>query len=236
MINVKKAVITGSFVVVLVIGLVIWNSGDLFETESPEAQSEPNDNEAEIPDPQEYDEEDFDKAVNEVRDSLDEAVVEEIFDVQDQDQYDENEVFSVASISEAKFEFRYLVENELYDERKPSQEVKDLAQERAESINKMFNTAEERYDLTVTQEEVTDYIEENVDTNFVESMEMYADALGISVEELNHSFDRDIYAQGVLLNKINERMIAENPKQSDENQRDYSERIDEIIEQEFYAN
>ncbi|MET3683423.1 hypothetical protein ABID56_001518 [Alkalibacillus flavidus] len=232
----KKGVMVGSFVVVLVVGLIIWNTGGWFDTESPEAQSEPSESEMEIPDPQDYDEDDFEEAVNEVRDSLDEAVVEEVFDVQDPDQYDENDVFGAASINEDKIKFRYLVENELYDERKPVQEVKDLAQERAESVKKMFNTAEERYELTVTQEEVTDYIEENVDANVVESMEIYADALGISVEELNHSFDRDIYAQGVLLTKINRRMRAENPKQADESQRDYSERIDEIIEQEFYVN
>lgn len=53
--------------------------------------------------------------------------------------------------------------------------------------------AKDEYGITVTAEEIDAYINEGPDTSELPQHLAYADALGLTLKELNHNFDRYIY-------------------------------------------
>ncbi|MCA1054028.1 hypothetical protein LCM10_03430 [Rossellomorea aquimaris] len=88
-------------------------------------------------------------------------------------------------------------ETELTDD-----QVMELAK-RNRDLDEAWKThANEGYGITVTPEEVDDYIKEGPDTSDLPQHQAYADALGLSLEELNHDFDRDLYEKNVIWLKL----------------------------------
>lgn len=92
--------------------------------------------------------------------------------------------------------------------------------------------AKEIYGVSVTQEEVNHYIDKNV-TGFVNSeKEEYAKALGLSLYELDYSFDRDFYVMDTLWDKLIPVLMERYPQEDGEDNNLYLERI----KKEFYSN
>jgi hypothetical protein len=68
--------------------------------------------------------------------------------------------------------------------------------------NRLEDLAADEYGVSVTETEVDKYIKEGPDTFDLPQPQAYAAALGLSIEELNHDFDRDIYEKNVMLLKL----------------------------------
>jgi len=85
--------------------------------------------------------------------------------------------------------------------------------------------AKEIYGVNVSQEEVTKYIEGNVAPFHFKEREAYANALGLSLYELDFIFDRDIYVMDTLWNKLTPVLMEKHHKLDGENQNEYLEKI-----------
>ncbi|MGD6801047.1 hypothetical protein [Rossellomorea aquimaris] len=92
---------------------------------------------------------------------------------------------------------KLLYETELTDE-----EVLDLAEREMEEYEVWISIAKEEYGITVTDEEIDEFIKEGPDTSDLPQHQAYADALGLTLEELNHDFDRDLYKKNVIWLKL----------------------------------
>jgi hypothetical protein len=62
--------------------------------------------------------------------------------------------------------------------------------------------AEDTYGITVTEEEVDAWIKEGPDQSDIPQHKAYADSLGLTLEELNHEYDRDLYTQSVMMDTL----------------------------------
>ncbi|MET3504773.1 hypothetical protein [Halalkalibacter oceani] len=111
-------------------------------------------------------------------------------------------LYEYKPIHEEKMLFRSLINNHLFGTNRPTAEIIKARNERKREFEKLLAEAQDEYDITVTEEEVTAYIEEMVDPHYFEEQEEYAAALGITVTELNHQFDRDLYYFDVLADKL----------------------------------
>src|SRR5699024_12584297 len=80
--------------------------------------------------------------------------------------------------------------------------VRDLAKERVDNHLNALSIAENIYKVTIPQEEITSYIDDHISNITSDEKELYANALGLTVEELDYIFDRDIYAMDTLWEKL----------------------------------
>lgn len=84
--------------------------------------------------------------------------------------------------------------------------TKEEALEKAEYNLKYYETfmsvAENKYNVTVTEEELDNWIAEGPDQSDVPQHKAYAEALGLTLEELNHDYDRDLYEQTMVMEKL----------------------------------
>ncbi|MGK7379783.1 hypothetical protein ACSFXN_18355 [Planococcus sp. 1R117A] len=62
--------------------------------------------------------------------------------------------------------------------------------------------ATEQYKITYTDAEVDEWIKNGPDMYPVPAMEAQAKALGLTLEEMNHSYDRDFYVKWVIWDKL----------------------------------
>lgn len=100
-----------------------------------------------------------------------------------------------------KTKFRMRIENEIGS----SNMYKDVEIDAESYVNnylKALTKADEKYGVTVTQEEVTKFIDENIALVSLEERSKYAQALGITRYELDYVFDRDIYIMDTLWEKL----------------------------------
>lgn len=111
-------------------------------------------------------------------------------------------LYEYKPIHEEKMLFRSMVNNHLFGTNRSMAEIIKSTNERKREFEKLVTEAQDEYDITVTEEEVTAYIEEMVDPHYFEEQEAYAAALGMAVAELNHQFDRDLYYFDVLADKL----------------------------------
>ncbi|MCM3761672.1 hypothetical protein M3212_12830 [Alkalihalobacillus oceani] len=111
-------------------------------------------------------------------------------------------LYEYKPIHKERMLFRSLLNNHLFGTNRPMADIIQSTNERKREIEKLVTEAQDEYDITVTEEEVTAYIEEMVDPHYFEEQEAYAAALGIGVAELNHQFDRDLYYFDVLADKL----------------------------------
>lgn len=111
-------------------------------------------------------------------------------------------------------------------------DLSDIAIKHTNNYLKAFSIAEKVYGVTVSQDEVTKYIDENITPIVSDNKEAYANALGLTTYELDYAFDRDIYALDTLWNKLIPVLMKEHPQQDGEDDNDYMDRI----KAEFYSH
>lgn len=84
--------------------------------------------------------------------------------------------------------------------------TKEEAHEKAEYNLKHYeafmNLAENKYHISVTEEELDAWIEEGPDQSEFPQQKAYAEALGLTMKELNHEHDRDLYKQTMVMEKL----------------------------------
>ncbi|WP_113929641.1 hypothetical protein [Bacillus sp. P14.5] len=90
----------------------------------------------------------------------------------------------------------------LYEKDLSDDEVLELAEQAMVEDKVWKSIAEEEYGITVTDEEVDQFIKEGPDKSDLPQQQAYAEALGLSLEELNHDFDRDLYEKNVIWLKL----------------------------------
>lgn len=132
---------------------------------------------------------------------------------------------------ESKSLFRIKVESGLAKQKEPKN-VKDLAKERVDNHLNALSIAENIYKVTISQEEITSYIDDHISNITSDEKELYANALGLTVEELDYIFDRDIYAMDTLWEKLLPVLMENQPQKEDEDNNEYLERI----KMEFYRH
>ncbi|ART75899.1 hypothetical protein B4U37_07585 [Sutcliffiella horikoshii] len=89
--------------------------------------------------------------------------------------------------------------------------TKEEALEKAEYNLKYYETfmsvAENKYNVTVTEEELDNWIAEGPDQSDVPQHKAYAEALDMTLVELNHDYDRDLYEQTMVMEKLQHVLI-----------------------------
>ncbi|NLP50813.1 hypothetical protein [Bacillus sp. RO1] len=84
--------------------------------------------------------------------------------------------------------------------------TKEEALETAKYNMKYYDTfmtvAENKYKVTVTEEELDTWITQGPDQSDVPQHKAYAEALDLTLEELNHDYDRDLYEQTMVMEKL----------------------------------
>ncbi|AJD90403.1 hypothetical protein JMA_10860 [Jeotgalibacillus malaysiensis] len=102
-----------------------------------------------------------------------------------------------------KWVIRTLSEEALYyADDLTEEEVIAIAKERLAEDRVWKEIAETKYGVTVSEEELNEYID-NVTQSFESPLQMaYAEALGLTVEQLNHGFDMDVYEKNLLWEKL----------------------------------
>lgn len=87
--------------------------------------------------------------------------------------------------------------------------IEEQAREEMAFAHMFIQHAKEEYDITYTDKQVDDWITNNPDLSADEYHIAYAKGLGLSLYELNHEFDRDLYEKNMvwelLMPKIAER-------------------------------
>lgn len=131
-----------------------------------------------------------------------------------------------------KTKFRLKIEDKLIHGKENNDD--EVLQKYAEKNNNNYlsaiEIAKKKYAVTVSQDEVTKYIEQNISVIKIAEKEKYAKALGLTVQELDYVFDRDIYLMDTLWEKVIPILMEKYPQKDGEDQNLYNERIKE----EFY--
>ncbi|UED82323.1 hypothetical protein FH508_0010620 [Lysinibacillus sp. CD3-6] len=138
----------------------------------------------------------------------------------------------VESLDNKKAEFRLKVHNEMSNLKHDNAYLKKVAIEETERYLDAIRIAEEIYGVSVTQEEVDHYIDTNVADVVMPEKERYAKALGISLYDLDYSFDRDFYVMDTLWDKLMPVLLERYPREDGEDPNIYLDRI----KNEFYSH
>jgi hypothetical protein len=102
-----------------------------------------------------------------------------------------------------KWIIRTLAQEKLYYETDLTfEQVVALSQQAMEEDKAWKLIAQNQYDIFVTEKEIDNYIKVGPNTSNLPQHLAYADALGLTLEELNHNFDRDIYEKNVIWLKL----------------------------------
>lgn len=129
-----------------------------------------------------------------------------------------------------KQKFRLAVQNKLID-KKITEDIEVTANEFVNNYLNALSIAEEVYGVTVSQEEVTKYIDEHIANVITEEKEKYAKALDLTLFELDYNFDRDFYVLDTLWQKLTPVLMEKHPQENGEEDNRYLERI----KTEFYS-
>jgi hypothetical protein len=98
-----------------------------------------------------------------------------------------------------KWIIRTLATEALYYENDlSSEQVVNLAQQKMEEHRLWVSYATEHYGIQVNSDMVDKYITDGPDKSSIPQHLAYADALGITLKDLNHTFDRDLYEKNVI--------------------------------------
>ncbi|MGD6833564.1 hypothetical protein ACQCT5_15445 [Sutcliffiella halmapala] len=81
-------------------------------------------------------------------------------------------------------------------------EALKIAKENQAENQAWITVAEEKYDVKVTDEELDQWISAGPDQSDIPQQQAFADALKLSLEELNHEFDRELYKQTLSWEKL----------------------------------
>ena len=129
--------------------------------------------------------------------------------------YDDYKVFYDEIIAEAE---KHVGEDELlkkwmirtlgmgvfyYETDLTTEQALQLSKQAVQEYEAWKSIALNNYGITVDEAEIDQYIEEGPDTSMdLPAQTAFADALGITVKELNHTFDRDFYEKYVIWQKL----------------------------------
>lgn len=136
------------------------------------------------------------------------------------------------SLDKRKAEFRLKVHNEMSHLKHDNAYLEKAAVEETEKYIDALRIAKEIYGVSISQEEVNQYIATNVADIVLPEKERYAKALGISLYELDYSFDRDFYVMDTLWDKLMPVLMARYPQEDGEDSNLYLDRIKD----EFYSH
>lgn len=124
-----------------------------------------------------------------------------------------------------KMAFRLKVESVLGNQEYNSQELDAYAQYYVKEDLLAIEIAKKKYNVEVTQAEVTNFIDENVKEVVPEEKKLYAQSIGVTLEELDNIFDRDIYIMDVLWSKLTPILMEEYQQGGGESEAEYMERL-----------
>ena len=124
-----------------------------------------------------------------------------------------------------KMAFRLKVESLLGNQAYNSKELDEYAQYYVNENLLAIEIAKKKYNVEVTQAEVTNFIEENVKEVVPEEKKLYAQSIGVTLEELDNIFDRDIYIMDVLWSKLTPILMEKYQQGGGESEAEYMERL-----------
>ncbi|MBM7622212.1 hypothetical protein JOC95_004127 [Bacillus tianshenii] len=102
-----------------------------------------------------------------------------------------------------KWVIRALGDEKLSNKRDLTQdEALKIAKENLAENQAWIIVANEKYDVKVSEEELDQWISEGPDQSEIPQQKAFADALELSLVELNHEFDRELYKQTLLWEKL----------------------------------
>ena len=136
------------------------------------------------------------------------------------------------TLNNRKAEFRLKVHNEMSHLKHDNAYLEKVAVEETERYIDALRIAKEIYGVSISQEEVNQYIATNVADIVLPEKERYAKALGISLYELDYSFDRDFYVMDTLWDKLMPVLLERYPQEEGEDSNLYLDRIKD----EFYSH
>ncbi|OEC02144.1 hypothetical protein GY31_08965 [Lysinibacillus sphaericus] len=136
------------------------------------------------------------------------------------------------SLDNRKVEFRLKVHNEMSHLKHDNAYLEKVAVEETERYIDALRIAKEIYGVSISQDEVNQYIATNVADIVLPEKERYAKALGISLYELDYSFDRDFYVMDTLWDKLMPVLMERYPQEDGEDSNLYLDRIKD----EFYSH
>ncbi|AXI00756.1 hypothetical protein DV702_14220 [Sporosarcina sp. PTS2304] len=131
------------------------------------------------------------------------------------------------SFSTNKTKFRIRVKNHLIKEEHSSSFLSGIAEKQTNRYKDMLEISKTEYKIRLTEEEVDDYIKQNVTTVWNRDKRKYAKALGLTLDELDYAFDRDVYAMDALWQKLLPIAIEEYPRHRGEEGEAYKVRVKE---------
>lgn len=136
------------------------------------------------------------------------------------------------TLNNRKAEFRLKVHNEMSHLKHDNAYLEKVAEEETERYIDALRIAKEIYGVIISQEEVNQYIAINVADIVLPEKERYAKALGISLYELDYSFDRDFYVMDTLWDKLMPVLLERYPQEDGEDSNLYLDRIKD----QFYSH
>lgn len=110
--------------------------------------------------------------------------------------------------------------------------LNELSKSNVENYLNALEIADKHYNISVSQGEVNEYIKDNISGIKSKEKEKYAKSIGITEYQLDYAFDRDFYIMDTLWEKIIPVLMDEYPKEKNEADNDYYDRI----KSEFYDN
>ncbi|WP_040758729.1 hypothetical protein [Sporosarcina newyorkensis] len=137
----------------------------------------------------------------------------------------EDEMEELLSVTKA--EFRIRVENNLTKQEHSAEFMRAMAEKETDRYVDALRIAREEYGIHVAEEEVTEFIKKNVANIRNKEKKNYAEALGLTLYQLDYQFDRDFYVMDVLWERLTPIVMDEYPKQNGESEQSHSQRIKE---------
>ncbi|WP_409369298.1 hypothetical protein [Lysinibacillus sp. 38-6] len=136
------------------------------------------------------------------------------------------------TLNNRKAGFRLKVHNEMSHLKHDNAYLEKVAVKETERYIDALRIAKEIYGVSISQEEVNQYIATNVADIVLPEKERYAKALGISLYELDYSFDRDFYVMDTLWDKLMPVLLEWYPQEEGEDNNLYLDRIKD----QFYSH
>lgn len=141
----------------------------------------------------------------------------------------------VASFSAEKFFFRLEAERTLLNQ-EIEVDLKQHAEQIYQESMQLLKAAETEYGITLNPNEVAHYIEENFSNTIDDNQEMYAEALGIQLDQYEKYFQRDLHIFNLLFSKLYPALHEKYPQETGEEDSAYEVRLREEIQKQLQQN
>ncbi|GBF10315.1 hypothetical protein [Tepidibacillus sp. HK-1] len=116
----------------------------------------------------------------------------------------ETEKFDIKDAKLKKWVIRTLIQEKLnYETDLTQEQVLQLSKEKMNKEKAWKEIAAKEYGIKLKDNEIDQYIKDSLDTVDVpKQMKAYADVLGLSIEDLNYRYDRDLYEKNLIWEKL----------------------------------